>query len=62
MGDTDPPCFLNLGLNHTSDFQVIPFSNSEIKNYLSGYKDVYNTYAKVIASDDERITTVPLAS
>ena len=43
-------------------FKVIPFSNPEIKNYLSGYQDVYNTYAKIIASDDERIKTVPLAS
>ncbi len=45
-----------------SRFQVIPFSNAEIKNYLPGYSNVYNTYAKVIASDDERIKTVPLAS
>ena len=43
-------------------FKVIPFSNSEIKKYLPGYQAVYNTYAKVIASDDERIKTVPLAS
>ena len=43
-------------------FKVIPFSNPEIKNYLSGYSGVYNTYAKIIASDDERINTVPLAS
>lgn len=43
-------------------FKVIPFSNPEIKNYLPGYIDVYNTYAKVIASDDERIKTVPVAS
>ncbi len=45
-----------------SRFQVIPFSNAEIKNYLPGYSNVYDTYAKVIASDDERIKTVPLAS
>ena len=45
-----------------SRFKVIPFSNPEIKNYLSGYENVYNTYAKVIESDDERISTVPLAS
>ena len=44
-----------------SKFQVIPFSNSEIKNYLPGYQNVYNTYAKVITSDDERIKTTPLA-
>ena len=45
-----------------SRFQVIPFSNAEIKNYLPGYNNVYDTYAKIIASDDERIKTVPLAS
>ena len=43
-------------------FKIIPFSNPEIKKYLPGYNDVYNTYAKVIASDDERIKTVPVAS
>ncbi len=43
-------------------FKVIPFSNPEIKNYLPGYADVYNTYAKVIASEDERIKTVPLGA
>ena len=43
-----------------SKFQVIPFSNSEIKNYLPGYQNVYDTYAKVIASEDERIKTTPL--
>ena len=45
-----------------SKFQVIPFSNPEIKNYLPGYKDVYDTYAKVVSSEDERIKTEPLAS
>ncbi len=43
-------------------FEVIPFSNPAIKDYLYGYTDVYNTYADIIASDDERIKTVPLAS
>ena len=43
-------------------FKVIPFSNPEIKNYLPGYEGVYNTYAKIMASNDERIKTVPLAS
>ena len=45
-----------------SKFQVIPFSNPEIKNYLPGYKDVYDTYAKVVSSEDDRIKTEPLAS
>lgn len=43
-------------------FKIIPFSNPEIKNYLPGYQNVYNTYAKIIESSDERIKTVPLAS
>lgn len=43
-------------------FKVIPFSNEAIKDHLYGYKDVYNTYAKIIASEDERIKTVPLVS
>jgi len=43
------------------NFKVIPFSSSEIKDYLSEYKKVYQTYAKVIESSDERITTVALA-
>ena len=43
-------------------FKVIPFSSQEIKDHLPGYQDVYNTYAKVIESPDERINTVPLAS
>ena len=45
-----------------SNFKVIPFSNSQIKNYLSGYQTVYDTYAKIIESSDERIKTVALAS
>ena len=44
------------------NFKVIPFSNSVIKDYLSNYQSVYETYAKIIASDDERITTVPLGT
>ena len=43
-------------------FKVIPFSNEAIKDHLYGYSDVYNTYAKIIASEDERIKTVPLVS
>lgn len=30
------------------DFVVIPFSNPEIKNYLSDYKKVYETYKEVV--------------
>ena len=45
-----------------SRFEVIPFSSEEIKSHLKNYQNVYNTYAKIINSDDERITTVPLVS
>ena len=48
--------------NNWSNFEVIPFSNPAIKSKLSGYAQVYNTYAKIIASNDERIKTVPLVS
>ena len=44
------------------NFEVIPFSNEAIKTHLNGYEKVYNTYAKIIASTDERIKTVPLVS
>ncbi len=43
-------------------FKIIPFSNEAIKDHLYGYADVYNTYAKIIASEDERIKTIPLVS
>lgn len=44
-----------------SKFKVIPFSHQEIKKKLPSYKKTYEAYAKIIKSDDERITTVPLA-
>ena len=44
------------------NFKVIPFSNSQIKDYLPSYEKTYNTYAEIIASDDSRIKTVPLAA
>ena len=46
--------------NNYKDYLVIPFSSNEIKNHLSNYKNVYNTYSKIISSTDERIKTVPL--
>jgi len=45
-----------------SRFKVIPFSNPAISDYLPNYKSVYNTYANVIKSDDERITTKALGA
>ena len=48
--------------NNHSDYLVIPFSNEKITEYLPNYQEVYNNYANIINSDDERIKTVPLAS
>ena len=48
--------------NNYKDYLVIPFSNPEIKNYLNNYEEIYNNYAKIMASNDERIKTVELSS
>ena len=48
--------------NNYKDYLVIPFSNPEIKNYLNDYEKIYNNYAKIMASNDERIKTVELSS
>jgi len=48
--------------NKYKDFLVIPFSHSDIRNYLKGYQNVYQEYAKVVATDDERIQLVPCAN
>ena len=47
--------------NNYRDYLVIPFSNPTIKEKLNNYEGVYNEYAKIIHSDDERIKTVALA-
>ena len=47
--------------NTWSGFKVIPFSNPEIKNYLPGYKDVYNTYKEVVQRLDNSMVVVPVA-
>ena len=44
------------------DYLVIPFSNKIIKDYLSNYEEVYENYAKIIISDDERIKTLPIGN
>jgi len=48
--------------NNYKDYLVIPFSNPEIKSHLSNYQKVYNTYANIIVSNDQRIKIVPLTS
>ena len=44
------------------NYLVIPFSNPDIKNYLKDYQKVYDTYSKIILSDDKDIKIVPLAN
>ena len=44
------------------DFYVIPFSSEEIKSHLKDYQTIYKKYAKIIETDDETITTVPLTN
>ncbi len=46
--------------NNYHNYLVIPFSNNEIKTHLDNYENIYNEYAKIIASDDSRINTVDL--
>lgn len=46
--------------NNYKDYLVIPFSSELIKDYLKDYEKIYNNYAKIITSSDERIKTVPL--
>ena len=48
--------------NNYQDYLVIPFSNPEIKNYLNDYENIYNNYANIISTSDERIKTVPLSN
>ena len=40
------------------NFKVVPFSNSEIANYLPGYKNVYDTYKAVVQKYDTNIPVV----
>ena len=47
--------------NNYHDYLNIPFSNELIKDHLDNYEKVYNDYANIIKSDDERIKTIALA-
>ena len=44
------------------DFVVIPFSNPEIGNYLTNYKDVYETYKEVVQRLDSTMVVKECAS
>ncbi len=41
------------------EFKVVPFSNPDIKKYLSSYKSVYNTYKKIVQKYND-IEVAPL--
>ena len=40
-------------------FKVVPFSSSEIANYLPDYKRVHDKYAKVVKKYDNNISVKP---
>ena len=42
------------------NFKVVPFSNSEIGNYLSDYKSVYEIYKGIVQKYDSSISVKPL--
>ena len=43
------------------NFKVVPFSNKEISSYLPGYRQVYETYKKVVQKMDSNMNVVPLS-
>lgn len=43
------------------NFKIVPFSNSEIKNYLPNYKNVYETYKSIVQKYDSNMPVVPIA-
>lgn len=47
--------------NYTN-FKVIPFGNSKIKDYLENYEDVYNQYSDIIKTNEPNIELVPLGT
>lgn len=44
------------------NFKVVPFSGTEIGNYLSDYKSVYETYKEVVQRYDSSISVKPLSN
>ena len=41
--------------NNWRNFKVVPFSNSEISQYLPDYQSVYNTYKDIVLNYDDTI-------
>ena len=46
--------------NYTN-FKVIPFSNSDIKTYLSDYERLYTKYSSIVKDNDDNIKVTPLS-
>ena len=42
------------------NFKIIPFNNPEIRNYLPGYKNVYETYKNIVAKMDQNMKVEPV--
>lgn len=51
--------FTSYNSNTWRSFKVVPFSNENIGKYLSNYKNVYETYKKVVQKLDENMAVVP---
>ena len=47
--------------NNYKDFKVIPFSNSDINNYLNNASSIYNEYKNIITKLDNNISVRELA-
>jgi len=47
--------------NNYKDFKVIPFSNSDIYNYLNDAESIYNTYKNIVTKLDNNINVNALA-
>lgn len=47
--------------NNYKDFKVIPFSNSDIFNYLNNAESVYNEYKNIVTKFDNNISVKSLA-
>ena len=42
------------------NFKIIPFNNPEIRNYLPGYKNVYETYKNIVIKMDQNMKVEPV--
>ena len=48
--------------NNYKDFKVIPFSNSDIFNYLKNAENIYNEYKNIVTKLDNNILVNPLST